>query len=124
MRASERRSSRHSLHRWALATPFIAFPILYPFPWNPIYPAILCRADLIRKTWVGAILFLAYYVVFLLGLERTAPGHIERVWNLGALSGLSVVGMPIEELLFAAAFGAYWAGVYDHFTWRMAARSA
>lgn len=115
--------------------PFIAFPILYPFPWNPIYPAIaamvlgaiaaiLCRPDLARKTWVGALLFLGYYTLFLLGLERTEPGYIERVWNLAALSGLSVARLPIEELLFAAAFGAYWAGVYDHFTWRKLARSA
>lgn len=127
--AAKRRSSRHRLHRWALATPFIAFPILYPFPWNPIYPAIaamvlgaiaaiLCRPDLARKSWVGALLFLGYYALFLLGLEWTAPGYIERVWNLAALSGWSVAGFPIEELLFAAAFGAYWAGVYDHFTWK------
>jgi hypothetical protein len=80
--------------------------------------AIWCRPDLARKTWVGAILFLAYYTVFLLGVEWTVAGYIERVWNLGALSGLHVAGMPIEELLFAAAFGAYWSGVYDHFTWR------
>ncbi len=127
--ARERRSSRHRLHLWALATPFIAFPILYPLPWNPIYPAIvamvlgalaaiLCRPDLSRKTWVGALLFLGYYTLFLLGLEWTAPGYIERVWNLTALSGLEIAGFPIEELLFAAAFGAYWAGVYDHFTWQ------
>ena len=133
--AVERRSSRHRLHYWALATPFVAFPILYPFPWNPIYPSIaamalgaiaamLCRPDLARKTWVGALLFLGYYAVFLLGLEWTAPGYIERVWNLAALSGLGVAGFPIEELVFAAAFGAYWAGVYDHFTWRTLARTA
>jgi hypothetical protein len=73
---------------------------------------------------VGALLFLGYYMLFLMGLEVTAPGYIERVWNLAALSGLSVAGMPIEELLFAAAFGAYWAGVYDHFTWQMATRTA
>ena len=79
---------------------------------------MLCRADLVRKTWMGALLFLAYYSVFLLGLEWTAPGYIGRVWNLGALSGLNVLGMPLEELLFAAAFGAYWSGVYDHFTWK------
>jgi hypothetical protein len=71
---------------------------------------------------VGALLFLGYYTLFLLGLERTAPGYIDRVWNLAALSGLSVAGLPIEELLFAAAFGTYWAGVYDHFTWRKLAR--
>jgi len=133
--AAERRLSRHRLHHWALATPFMAFPTLYPFPWNPIYPAIaamvlgviaaiLCRPDLARKTWVGALLFLGYYTLFLLGLEWTAPGYIERVWNLGALSGLSLAGFPIEELLFAVGFGAYWAGVYDHLTWRMPARMA
>jgi hypothetical protein len=133
--AAERRSARHRLHRWALVTPFIIFPILYVLPWNPIYPsiaamvlgaiaAILCRPDLARKTWVGAILFLGYYAAFLLALEASAPGYIERAWNLAALSGLSVAGMPIEELLFAAAFGAYWAGVYDHFTWRTPVRAA
>lgn len=55
-----------------------------------------------------------------LAFSRTifAPGYIARVWNLGALSGLTVAGAPVEELLFAAAFGAYWSGVYDHFTWR------
>lgn len=83
-----------------------------------VIAAILCRPDLARKTWGGALLFLGYYTLFLLGLEWTAPGYIERVWNLAALSGLGIAGMPIEELLFAAAFGAYWAGVYDHFTWR------
>lgn len=88
--ATERRSSRHRLHRWALATPFMVFPLLYPFPWNPIYPAItalvlgamagiICRPDLALKTWVGALLFLGYYTLFLLGLEWTAPGYIEQV---------------------------------------------
>ena len=130
---TERQSPHHKLHGWALAVPFLSFPILYLFPWNPIYPAIgamalgaiaaiWCRPDLARKTWVGAILFVAYYAVFLLGVEWTAPGYIERVWNLGALSGLGAAGMPIEELLFAAAFGACWSGVYDHFTWRTLAR--
>jgi len=131
---AERYSPHHKLHDWALVVPFVSFPILYPFPWNPIYPAIValllgalaaiwCRRDLVRKTWVGAILFLAYYIVFLLGVEWMAPGYIERVWNLGALSGLRIAGLPFEELLFAAAFGAYWSGVYDHFTWRKLARS-
>ena len=127
--AVERDASRHKVHGWAIAAPFVSFPILSLFPWNPIYPAIIalalgaagavvCRRDLFKKTWVGAILFLAYYTLFLVGLELTAPGYIERVWNLGALSGISVVGYPMEELLFAAIFGAYWSTVYDHFTWK------
>jgi hypothetical protein len=125
----ERAAQRHRIHTWALAVPFVAFPLLYSFPWNPIYPAIIamafgalaaivCRPDLAPKMGLGSILFLAYYALFLLGLEGTAPGYIERVWNLPALSGLEIAGLPIEELLFAAAFGAYWSSVYEHFTWR------
>ena len=127
---TERRSPRHSLHGLALVTPFVSFSILYSLPWNPIYPAItamllgalaagLCRPDLRRKIGVGAVLFALYYSLFLLGVEWTAaPGYIERVWNLGALSGFSIGDVPLEELLFAAAFGAYWSGIYDHLTWR------
>ncbi len=134
--SAERTTTHHRLHYWALAVPFVSFPILYLFPWNPIYPAILamalgagatvlCRPDLAPKVALGAFLFVAYYVIFLLGLEWTAPGYIGRVWNLEALSGIAIAGLPIEELLFAAAFGAYWSGVYEHFTWRRlaAARS-
>lgn len=129
----ERHRAHHRYHHMALAAPFLAFPALFPFPLNPIYPAILamavgavatvlCRRDLLSKTWVGGILFVAYYSVFLIGLEWSAPGYIDRVWNLGALSGHSIAGIPVEEFLFAATFGAYWSGVYEHFTWRRVAR--
>lgn len=126
---AERRSSRHRYHALALATPALLFPLLYLLPWNPIYPAILamlggvtatlfCRPDLLSKTWTGGVLFLAYYGVFLGALEWTAPGYIGRVWNLEALTGLFFLYLPIEELLFALAFGLYWSGVYEHFAWR------
>lgn len=125
----ERNHPLHRHHYKALSTPFIVFILLYFFPWNPIYPAIiamlagaiansLCRPDLTRKTWAGGLLFLAYYTIFLIGLNLIAPGYIERVWNMDALSGVNIIFMPIEELLFAITFGMYWAGVYEHFTWR------
>ncbi len=78
---------------------------------------ILCRPDLKNKTWVGGIIFTLYYWLFIEGLELLSPGYIERAWNLGALSGAMVFGIPLEELLFAFTFGMYWAGVYEHFTW-------
>lgn len=125
----ERLSPRHRLHHWALAVPFLSFPLLYLLPWNPIYPAIaamalgavatmLCRPDLVRKTWMGALLFVVFYTVFLIGVEITSSGYVARVWNLHALSGIRILGMPMEEFLFAAAFGAYWSGVYEHLTWK------
>ena len=49
------------------------------------------------------------------------PGYIEQVWNLPALSGVLLFGIPLEELAFGFAFGMYWAGVYEHFTWKHAA---
>jgi len=132
MSSMARRLASHRFHFWAVATPFLVFPVLYLMEWNPIYPAIvamalgavstmLCRRDLISKTWVGGVLFLVYYLVFLAGLEWLSPGYIGKVWNLESLSGILIYGMPIEELLFAVMFGAYWSGVYEHFTWRRAA---
>jgi hypothetical protein len=67
---------------------------------------------------VGGPLFVAYYSVFLAALVWSAPGYIERVWNLDALSGVVVLYMPLEEILFALAFGLYWSGVYEHFNWQ------
>jgi hypothetical protein len=129
MSSTSRHHARHRYHRLAVVSPFLVFPVLYPLNWNPIYPSIaamivgavatmLCRRDLIAKTWIGGVLFLAYYMVFLVGLDWLSPGYIARVWNTGALSGLAMAGIPIEEFLFATTFGAYWSGVYEHFTWR------
>jgi Lycopene cyclase len=127
--ACVRHRALHRHHYKALVVPFVFFIVLYFFPWNPIYPSIiamfagavatiLCRPDLKQKIWIGGLLFLVYYAIFLAGLEWSAPGYIGRVWNMEVLSGVSVGFMPIEELLFAIGFGMYWSGVYEHFTWR------
>jgi hypothetical protein len=112
-----------------LFVPIVAFPALMLISRNPIYPAILamllgaigtivCRPDLTRNTGVGATIFVFYYLIFMLGLEWSVPGYIARVWNLPALSGILIYRIPIEELLFGLAFGAYWAGIYEHLAWR------
>lgn len=125
----ERLHPRHRFHYIALALPFAAFPLLYFLPWNPIYPGIvammagavanvLCRSDLKLNMLVGGMLFLGFYIVFLAELKWSAPGYIEQVWNLPALSGIAPFGFPVEELLFAFTFGLFWTGVYEHFTWQ------
>jgi len=54
----------------------------------------------------------------MLGLRGFSPGYIEQVWNLRALSGVLIAGVPLEELLFfGLAFGMYWTGVYEHVAW-------
>ena len=126
--ASERSLRRHRFHRAALLVPFVAFAELYFRPWNPIYAVITglalgaiasvaCRPALLKKTILGGVLFFGLYAVFMLGLKWSAPGYIEQVWNLAALRGGLVWGIPLEELLFGFTFGLYWTGVYEHFTW-------
>ena len=129
-----RHQSQHGWHRWALATPFVSFLVLLFLPWNPIYAGIaamvlgaitsvLCRPDLKTNTLVGGVLFLAIYTLFLLGLKWSAPGYIEQVWNLKALSGVVIYGLPLEELLFGFSFGLVWTGIYEHFTWKRSVTS-
>ena len=109
------------------------FAALYLLPWNPIYPAILClaiggitsslcRPDLTVKRLVGGAAFLGLYSIFMLELVWLTPGYIPQVWNLSALSGVIVGGIPLEELLFGFTFGWYWTGVYEHFRWRTTVR--
>jgi len=128
----EAHHARHRWHRLAVASPVVAFLPLYVLPWNPIYAGIgamlvgavataVCRPDLRTKALVGGGLFLAYYLVFMLALLVSAPGYVERVWNLRALSGVSLLGIPLEELLFGLTFGMYWSSVYEHLSWRRTA---
>ena len=124
----ERRQPLHRFHLAALFVPYVLFVPLYFLPWNPIYPSIvclvigatasvICRPGLKAKTLVGGFLFLGLYAAFMLGLKWLTPGYIEQVWNLPALRGGLIYGIPLEELLFGFAFGLYWTGVYEHFTW-------
>jgi Lycopene cyclase len=128
----ERASRRHQYHRAALFVPVVAFPVFCLTPLNPIYSAIAsmtfgsaatvaCRPDLQSEMLIGGGLFSAYYAVFMLLLEWSAPGYIARVWNLPALSGVMIAGIPLEELLFGFSFGTYWSGIYEHLTWQRVA---
>ena len=124
-----RHSRGHRWHREVLWVPVFLFGPLYLLPWNPIYAALLslaigaaaaglCRPDLAGRTVIGGLLFLFLYAVFMLALRWSAPGYIASVWNLRALTGVLVGGIPLEELLFGFTFGAYWSSVYEHLTWR------
>ena len=129
MRA-ERHDPRHRYHLAAIVVaPAIFLVLLAVTPLNPIYSAALglgagflatlyCRPDLWVKMLASAGLFLALYFVVFAAFNLAFPGYVVAVWNLPALSGVVLAGVPLEELLFAFTFGLYWSSVYEHLAWK------
>ena len=125
--AGRRNEPLHRFHKVGLLVAPVAFVPLALMPWNVIYAVIvalafgsvasvMCRPHLARTTIIGGMLFFGVYAVFMFGLTWL-DGYIPQVWNLATLSGVLIGGIPLEELLFGAAFGMYWSSVYEHFTW-------
>jgi hypothetical protein len=116
----------HLYHPLALVfTPLLFVVIILLTRVNPIYAAIIAllsggclvlvvRSDLRRKMFMSAIIFLGLYSAYFLTLVVSAPGYVQRVWDLAALSGLEILGIPLEELAFAFSFGFFWSGVYEY----------
>ncbi len=128
--AAEHRRPQHRYHSWALASaPIIFAVLLVGTSINPIYTSFIammvgglaawyCRPDLKKKMVVSAFLFLGLYFLYFLTLIAAYPGYVERVWNLPAISGTLLIGVPLEELMFAFGLGFLWSSVYEHFAWR------
>lgn len=128
--AKEHHLPRHKFHIWTiLSAPAILIILLTMTSLNPLHSAIIamaigglatwyCRPDLKKKMIVSAFIFLALYFVYFLTLIAMYPGYVEQVWNLKAISGILILGIPLEELMFALSFGFIWSSIYEHFTWK------
>lgn len=126
----EMHQKRHKLHLLALFAAPISFVFFFALtPLNPIYSTILalvvgaiatlyCRPDLKRKMAVSGFIFLAIYFLFFIIFNRIFPGYTEEVWNLKEISAVLILGVPLEELVFAYVLGLMWSSVYEHLTWR------
>lgn len=115
--------------RWLHLASLLALPTVFSITyfglgWNPIHSvssglfvaaiaAVACRPDLGRNTLLGGLLFLGMYFVMFSLMIFVAPSFI-NAWNLAELSGMFVLKVPIEELMYAFAFGMMWSGVYEH----------
>ena len=95
---------------------------------NPIYISSIsmligafatfyCRPDLKKKIFVGGLLFLSLYFISFLIFSAAYPEIVEKVWNLNALSGRLIFGVPLEEFMFAITFGMLWSSYYEHVKW-------
>jgi len=127
---TERSHPRHRLHIYILFIPALVFINLALFTsLNHIYCGIIalfigglatlyCRPDLKGKIWVGGILFTVLYFIYFGSILLFYPRYVELYWVLNNLTNILVLGIPIEELLFAFTFGMYWSGLYEHIYWR------
>lgn len=69
------------------------------------------RRRMLTSLCASTIIYFAYFVL----LIAMFPGYVERVWNLKALWGIFIFGVPLEELIFAASLGFIWPSIYEYF---------
>ena len=130
MNPTEKHARHHRFHFWAIVSaPIIFIILLIATNLNPIYSAAIamaagglsawyCRPDLKKKMLASALIFFGLYFAYFLTLIALYPGYVEQVWNLKAISGVLILGIPLEELVFALTFGFLWSSIYEHITWR------
>lgn len=127
--AADRTKGLHRQHTLAVLSAPLLFGILSATTrLNPIYSSAIalvggffatlyCRRDLwLKMIASGGLFFAIYFFVFAL-FNFAFPGYVGAVWNLKAISSVRLIGVPLEELMFAFTFGLYWSSVYEHLTW-------
>lgn len=130
MSIKEHHLPRHKFHVWMLlSAPTVLVALLLTTDLNPLHSSIIamivgglatwyCRPDLKKKMMVSALIFSGLYFFYFLTLIAISPGYVEQVWNLEAISGILIFGIPLEELLFALSFGFIWSSIYEHLAWK------
>lgn len=126
-RLAARRKHRRKKHIVPFAVMAVVFAICYA--WHPqknIYNTAIAfvacalvvaflRSDLIPTMLVGAAVFTILYFLLFMFFLWLYPGFIERYYNLPNISGIRLLGVPIEELMFASTGGAVWSVAYEYF---------
>jgi lycopene cyclase-like protein len=72
------------------------------------------RRDLIPLMISGLLSFAVLYFLLFLCVLALYPEFVKRYWNLPALMGIFLAGVPLEELLFAATGGAIFSVAYEY----------
>jgi len=75
---------------------------------------LLLRPDLCWLQAIGAVTFTVLYWMLFELLLRLYPNFIPQFYTIKNLLGIYVLGVPIEELLFAASGGAVWSVAYEY----------
>jgi len=118
-----RRPKRHYAPFIVMLVVFAALELWHPSKtiYNTVAALAACaivvsflRPDLIMLMFTGAGTFTVLYLLLFLYFLALYQHFIERFYNIPNLLGIYVLGVPIEELLFAASFGAVWSVAYEY----------
>jgi Lycopene cyclase len=125
-RLAAMRSSRHVRHYWPFlltAGLLIILELCYPHKTMEDFilsgavgaAALACsRRDLIPLMLTGTASFTVLYFLLFCCVLLLYPQFVQRFYNLPNLLGIYIAGIPIEELLFTATFGAIWSVAYEY----------
>lgn len=125
-KGSVRFKVKHHHHLGAFIFGFIfAGVFAYFFSPNQIYPLVvfglsasifiwIARKDLIPHSLFGGGLFVILYFISFLLFNFWFPNFVSENYNLKNLSGLFVLSVPFEEILYAFSFGMFWAPFYEY----------
>jgi hypothetical protein len=118
-----RARKRHYAPFVVIAVVFISLELWHPH--KTMYNTIIAfaagvvviaflRSDLVPLMLISALSFTALYFFLFLCLLFLYPDFVHRFYNIPNLLGIYVLGVPIEELLFAATGGAIWSVAYEY----------
>lgn len=74
---------------------------------------VIARVDLIRKVVYSGLLFGLLYFLFFSTFLLLVPGFVKH-WNLENLSGVVLLGVPIEEVIWAIGVGGLLGPIYEY----------
>ena len=118
--------SKKNQHRLAIIIFFVSYVVValinsFNVIYNLIIPSfttfliiIIQRKDLIKHAVYSGLIFLFLYFIGFLIFNLLFPNALENYWNLYSLSGISVINVPIEELMYAISFGLMWGPMYEY----------
>jgi len=74
----------------------------------------LLRCDLVPLMLTGALSFTALYLGLFLCFLSLYPEFVQRFYNLSGILKIYILGVPIEEMMFAASLGSVWSVAYEY----------
>lgn len=95
-------------------TPLNAMYFLIFFQFFGAMAIIFQRRDLIKHSIAGGLLFVLLYGVLFLVFNMLYPSFVSTYDHLQRTTHILVLGVPLEEFLYAFTMGLMWAPLYEY----------